>query len=69
MFSISANKAVYQSGDNTFKVLDFDKMELEQPIELKCYYADPKLSQIGEFKLQASGETIKAFLAFSDGLE
>ena len=73
MFSISSNRAVYHAVVgygcyNTFKVLDLEKMELQQPIQLKSKYenADPKLSQIGEFKLKASAETIKAFLAFSD---
>ena len=40
-------------------------MELEQTIQLKCD-VDSRLSQIGDFKLQATGETIKAFLAFSE---
>ena len=35
LFSISDNIAVYQKGYNSFKVLDFENMELKQPIQLK----------------------------------
>lgn len=53
-------------------------MEMEPTIVLECgnadndynsTSADPRLSQIGDFKLQASGQTITAFLAFSQGLD
>lgn len=68
MYSICANNdrdLLEEKWSNIFNVLDFDKIELEQQIELKCDFADPRLSQIREFKLKASSETFKAFLAFS----
>ena len=57
-------------GKFKFNILDFNKIEIQQSIEpifknFTGVYPNTKLSRIGEFKVQSSDETFKAFLAFS----
>ena len=49
-------------------MLDFEKMVMKQPIKLECKTYQ-RLSEIEEFKLQASAKSIKAFLAFSENFD